>query len=796
MIIKQKTGFEGDNFEDILIKLENSQKFILIIDNFENADFNTSIFIEYFVNKSLNSKALLISSSKIQFDKKNRLEIFEIKIDNFSFEETEKYLDKVINRHQKNKLTKKEKMFIFNNSAGNPEILNSFIINFISEENTDISLILKNALMDFCNKIISKKEYKKNYKLLSFLSIFRKPVEIENLISDFDKNDLDLLLKNFIVTVTDISFFSLNPVLQIMFKHSLKKDELIKNHTGAGEYYKKNIEKNPENGFEAFYHFEQAEKYEKAIDFTLEFFEFVLNNNHGIDKIVPLIDKSINFDLLYRKDELIIKKIKILGFFQKHYEASSLLERLPEKNANYYYLKALININSGYPDKSIEFFNKYREIETDLKKKNSTDFFYAYCNLLAGKTRFAKKFCEEKIEKAKTDNTIDLKNIYMALGLVYSTMANYELAMLNLDKSRLLWEKINQNEKIANLFFLKIIMLTNSGLFNDVFKTLGNMKKCYRKINILSKVKWYRLTVLFNYSLYKKNACRAEKFLQGLFVLSQGRTSLDKASYYFFEGEYYYFINEFSKSISSFDKAILITSTHYYSVFVNSNIMTSYNLVLLRKFSQAEKILLNIKDRVFEADMTISSAKLCFLLGFINEKNNIILDEYKEKEKFYINKLNPTSKLRYIKQKEEFLEKFNKLKITPNINIITSSEKLTLKENDIISKDFNYKKYYFYVDFDNNQAFLKGKEIPIFKRKVLSKLLKNLLLNPEELKTDSFLFENTWGRNLETRSDSILLRVSIHKLKEFFGQDLITYIPSKKGYMFSLKKNWCIKYFS
>ncbi|MFA7578292.1 MAG: hypothetical protein WC002_09530, partial [Candidatus Muiribacteriota bacterium] len=188
--------------------------------------------------------------------------------------------------------------------------------------------------------------------------------------------------------------------------------------------------------------------------------------------------------------------------------------------------------------------------------------------------------------------------------------------------------------------------------------------------------------------------------------------------------------------------------------------------------------------------------KLCFLLGFINEKNNIILDEYKEKEKFYINKLNPTSKLRYIKQKEEFLEKFNKLKITPNINIITSSEKLTLKENDIISKDFNYKKYYFYVDFDNNQAFLKGKEIPIFKRKVLSKLLKNLLLNPEELKTDSFLFENTWGRNLETRSDSILLRVSIHKLKEFFGQDLITYIPSKKGYMFSLKKNWCIKYFS
>ncbi|MDD2717552.1 MAG: winged helix-turn-helix domain-containing protein [Candidatus Wallbacteria bacterium] len=761
-----------------------------LIENSEVQEFITEA-IDYFQQARL----VLISRNRPEIPALKLIEVFELRLGGLDFNETWEMASHLLRDSSDLKSVSRDKLF--EKVKGHPFFI-KMSLSVSRNDSNALETLLESTecefeLLDQIWKNLSAVEK----EILTSLSFMRAPVkQFPGCRNEEHRSALKKLLNRYLVD-TDLSGrYFLHDIFREHIKEKSDVEAVLMIHRQiAVDLCLENA--GIDEQLEAYYHFLEAGMLTTAVDQIILLGKKFQLLNEGAVRFDNLLSQVISECGEYRNQELIRCRIEFLIIRGAYREAESLLDSIHSR-AEYAYLSGLMNY---YRDQGALAIRQFRDaVSMGLESEqylNAIAIIASSYDWLGDAETAEKYFLQALSSPAIMDHPLIKARI----------LANYASCLYPQGRCEKARECFGLAEEIQRTCGatgpLAGTLLTESWFFlmlNDLERSLACLNEAR---DLLMRIDDRRNLVnsMINLACIENRRGQPEPALEHLssafeqaealdLEVEQGYASREAGNIQMQLGQFGKARNQLKKALKIFEKldtpvTLAFVRMHYGKL----QLLTGY-------VSESEDMLTSVCEVSKKARNSILSASNYFFLYLLYRSSGD-----GRAEQCYADHLEMLDKLPLSTQKmlKKELSEFEsrqsgkgadriRLFLPGNDGIIAGASEIELARS-------RRNEYEIFMDFEKSYISIRGREVPLFSKKVLAKLLQQMVSNPGHVFSSDEIFAAVWGCEFDPEVDGSPLRRSIFRLRQILGDvkggHFICSASEKGSYFFNRQVDYC-----
>lgn len=768
-----------------LISLLNKNNYLLFIDDYQIIMSPDSFKMLQLLKRFLkNSRVIIISNIKPDFTPVEWMDIFELTIRYLNKKESLSLINTLLDLYYEGNQDRKISGEISKRLGGHPFLIKSFLSLLMTGDRTVEELLEQvSGFHSVSDKYIMTQllkdlgEREKEF-LLSF-SIYRKAVKKDGIRLIYKGEDIeeivDNLKKKFLLDCNLDKNYSIHSLLREFCYERSEKKSL---HKICASYYINSV-KSGERDYledlkEAFYHYYQAEEYEKACK-TLEKILYKMMTYFQLDELENNIDLIIKV-LANIPYSIILTKAEVLRLKGKSKEAIEILKnnisgRDEYEKSQFLIFLARLHSRLGDWELSLDLINESTDVYNKLNNKSGLARAYSFKGSvyrLKGDDLKALEFYQKsrKLNEEIKNTQLDLKN-RQSLAIIMMKKGEFDEAL------KVLKECLKEVEEM-NWTGMKLSLRNNLAL---VHYELDNYNKALglwnENIEICGSFGWKeaRMHALTGsaliYEEYREQERAISHYREALDVSRECEDNYLQCLILSRLGSLLIKQNEIEEAEEITEEALSICSEYNFSTLYGEIKLNMAEFSFIN--GNRDKTGKNL-DEILKIDDHFLQGK-AWHFKYILEGSEDFRDKTKEK----INSLYGSRRKRavlYIKYLDELSYRISPRETLKEYNVKMRDRvyKATITEVESLRKGKD--QFDLFIDAVNGKILEKEKgEITIFNKKILPDLLFFFVRHGGEFFAPRDIFPEVWKGKYVHDTDGPNVKMSIARLRKLMEPD-------------------------
>ncbi|MDD2717237.1 MAG: hypothetical protein PHW04_15215 [Candidatus Wallbacteria bacterium] len=634
-------------------------------------------------------------------------------------------------------------------------------------------------------------------RILKLICVLRIPADRE-IIRDVAKDDTAAVLEK--LRVFCLAEFDLHgrifllQILKNFIRGKIKESELSEFHKEAADLLRSRFGLEPVYLEEIYYHYTSAGERHTAIDALADFGTANLFLQEAFQGLIEIIRSEIA-NCNYRVQDLKAVLIDQLVLQRRFPEA--LVEIAGLSGFYGQYFSAGVEYYKDNSESAISLYNKILSQTRDQKQRFLLLNKIALCHLDSGESEKTRKILDElPLMQEFTDNPMARIRYHVSYARLSGYSGNFGLAFEKLEQAIGLMQKNRITSGLGNLlsskghYLMMLGRIAESTLMAKEILKIGEKNgdtalqiSAYGRLALLS----YLAGDLRNFIDCHLKCIELCKYSDHSLQIAQHQADIGIA--YLRLGESvtaeHYLLTALETIDASEDFGWKITANDSYCEL----------LIVMGRFREALEKLRTV-EKLFQGKCPALYTTFNFLMGTVLEKLGEAdkAGDYFSLYRVDLDSINSEAR-KLIEKDNSWLDQ--KLKEPKKIRILrrdNPTEYISADEAESIRSQAGT--FEFFADFTSPSVYVDGNQIEIFRKRVLAKLLQELVSVPGTELSADYLYLNLWNRNFEPETDASTFRSTVSRLRKILDPDdafrFILNTEDSCGCCFSASVNYCV----